>query len=232
MLAVLLLGFLVGIRHALEPDHVAAVTTLASRSASLADRIKVAAVWGSGHAASLMVLGGILIALGTTMPERVARGFEIVAGIVLISLGIDVLRRARRQRIHVHVHQHGDGARHLHVHAHPGETRHDPAAHEHNHVRRLLPRALAVGSLHGLAGSGALVLLSMQLLGSGLRALAYVACFAVGSILGMVAFSVVLSLPLVFAPRLLERTAGKLEAVLGFVTISIGCWMAVQAAAF
>lgn len=232
MLAILLLGFLVGVRHALEADHVAAVTTLASRSASLMDRVKVAAAWSSGHALSLVALGTVLIALGTTLPERVARGFEIAAAVVLIVLGIDVLRRARRRRIHVHVHQHGDGARHVHVHAHENEARHDPAAHQHDHVHGLLPRALAVGGIHGLAGSGALVLLPMQALGSGLWALAYVGCFAVGSILGMVAFAVVLSLPLSLSPRLVERAAGRLEAVLGVATIAIGGWMAVQAAAF
>jgi hypothetical protein len=86
--------------------------------------------------------------------------------------------------------------------------------------------------VHGLAGSGAIVLLSMQALGSGLWALAYVACFAVGCILGMVAFAVALSLPLAFSPRLVERVAGRLEVALGLVTIAIGGWMGVQAAAF
>jgi ABC-type nickel/cobalt efflux system permease component RcnA len=232
VLAVVLLGFLLGVRHALEADHVAAVTTLASRSASLADRVKLAAAWSSGHATSLLALGATLIALDTTLPERMARALEIVAAVVLIGLGIDVLRRARRRRIHVHVHQHGDGARHVHVHSHANESRHDPAAHEHDHARRLLPRALAVGGIHGLAGSGAVVLLSVQALGSGLWALAYVVCFAIGSILGMVAFTVVLSLPLTVSPPLVERAAAKLEPALGVASIAIGGWMAVQAAAF
>ncbi len=99
-------------------------------------------------------------------------------------------------------------------------------------MRGLLPRALAVGSLHGLAGSGALVVLSMQMMGSGLRALVYVVCFAVGSIVGMVAFALVLALPFRISPRLLDRFAGRLEAVVGLATIGIGGWMAVQAAAF
>lgn len=232
LLTVLVLGLLVGMRHALEADHIAAVTSLASRSASLADRIKVAAVWGGGHALSLMILGGVLVALGTTLPERVARGFEIAAGVMLVALGADVLRRLRLRRIHFHVHRHADGARHLHAHAHQPEMRHDAAAHDHQHVRGLLPHALAVGGLHGLAGSGALVLLSMQMLGSGARAIAYVICFAIGSIAGMVAFSLALSLPFAISPRLLERVAGRLEAALGIATISIGCWMAVHAAAF
>lgn len=233
VLTVLVFGLLVGMRHALEADHIAAVTSLASRSASLADRIKIAAVWGGGHALSLMILAGVLVALGTTLSERVARGFEIAAGFMLIALGIDVLRRLRQRRIHFHVHQHTGGTRHLHAHAHQPETRHDAAAaHNHQHISGLLPRALAVGGIHGLAGSGALVLLSMQMSGSGARAIAYVICFAIGSIFGMVAFSLALAVPFAVSPRLLERVAGRLEVVLGIATISIGCWMAVQAAAF
>lgn len=233
MLTVLVLGLLVGMRHALEADHIAAVSSLASRSASLGERIKVAAVWGGGHALSLMILGGVLVALGTALPERVARGFEIAAGFMLIALGIDVLRRLRQRHVHFHVHQHADGARHLHAHAHQPEIGHDAAAaHHHQHVRGLLPRALAVGGMHGLAGSGALVVLSMQMVGSGARAVAYVLCFAIGSIVGMMALSLALALPFALRPRLLERVAGRLEVVLGVATISIGCWMAVQAAAF
>lgn len=232
MLTVLALGLLVGLRHALEADHIAAVTSLASGSGSLLERVKVAAIWGSGHAAALMILGGALVALGTALPEPVARGLEIAAGGMLIALGVDVLRRLRARRVHVHVHQHGDGVRHLHAHAHDATSHRAPAAHDHRHVRTLLPRALAVGGIHGLAGSGALVVLSMQTLGSGMLAVAYVACFAVGSILGMVAFSLMLTLPFALSPRLLELTAGRLEAAVGVVTISIGCWMALQAAAF
>lgn len=232
MLTVLVLGLLVGMRHALEADHLAAVTALASRSASLRDRVTIAAVWGSGHAASLTILGGILVALGTSLPAGVARAFEIAAGVVLIGLGLDILRRLRRNRFHFHVHQHADGVRHLHGHAHHAATLHTQSGHDHEHTRGALRRALAVGGLHGLAGSGALVLLSMQTSGSTMRAMVFVLCFAVGSILGMVACSLVLALPFAYSPRVLERTAGRLEALLGVATVTIGCWMAVQAAAF
>jgi sulfite exporter TauE/SafE len=231
MWTILLLGLLVGLRHALEADHIAAVTSLAGTSRSLRQRVQIAALWGSGHAAALTLLGGALVALGAALPEPVARGFEIAAGCMLIGLGLDVLRRLRGCRIHLHVHQHDGGVRHLHVHAHPAHGAHDAAAHQHAH-RQVLPRALLVGGIHGLAGSGALVLLSMRMLGSGWQAVAYVLCFAVGSILGMVAFSLVLTLPFALSPRLLERAAGRIEAAAGIITITIGCWVALQAAAF
>jgi hypothetical protein len=232
VIALLVLGFLVGVRHALEADHLAAVASLATRSASMADKVKVAAAWGGGHAASLVLLGSALIILGVSLPESTSRGFELVAAAVLVALGVDVLRRVRRQRVHFHVHQHDGGGRHVHAHAHGGEGAHDRSRHAHEHARGLLPRALAMGGLHGLAGTGALVLVSLQLLDSGLEAFAYIVTFAVGSILGMVAFSLALSLPLAWSPRLLEASAGRLEATLGVVTIALGCWMAVRAAAF
>jgi len=230
VIALLALGFLVGVRHALEADHLAAVASLATRSASLLDKVKVAAAWGGGHAASLLLLGALLLLLGVSLPESASRGFEFLAGVVLVGLGIDVLRRLRKQRIHFHVHRHGGGARHLHAHAHADDGAHAVSDHAHAHARGLLPRALVIGGLHGLAGSGALVLVSMQLLGSGVEALAYVLLFALGSILGMVAFSVALSMPFAWSPRLLEASAGRLEATLGVITIGIGCWMAYTSA--
>ncbi|MEW6270011.1 MAG: sulfite exporter TauE/SafE family protein, partial [Thermodesulfobacteriota bacterium] len=139
----------------------------------------------------------------------------------------------RARRIHFHVHRHGDGAPHLHAHAHDRDTgSHEHSAHAHQHRATSLPRALAIGTLHGLAGSGALVLVALPMLGSPAQALLYVASFALGSVAGMVLFSLVLSLPLAWCPRLLQASAGKLEAALGVATIAIGGWMALQAAAF
>jgi len=133
--------------------------------------------------------------------------------------------------VHLHVHQHDDGPRHLHLHTHHGEAvKHHESSHAHDHAPSLLPRALAVGSLHGLAGSGALVLVSLPLLDSGLQAFAYVVTFALGSILGIVLFSLALSFPLAWSPRVLQVSAGRVEAALGVTTFAVGCWMVVQAA--
>ena len=232
MSAILLLGFLLGVRHALEADHVAAVATLATRSHRLRDTVTVAAWWGTGHAAALIVLGSILVVVGVSLPDGLARFFEAIVGLVLVALGLDVLRRLRSKRVHFHVHAHGDAIPHVHAHAHEGDVDHDLARHDHAHPRGLLARSLAVGSLHGLAGSGALVLLSMESAGSPAQALAYLVLFAVGSVVGMVLFSVAISLPLRLSSRWLERTAGGLEATLGLVSIVLGLWIAVRAAAF
>jgi ABC-type nickel/cobalt efflux system permease component RcnA len=232
MTALLLFGFLLGVRHALEADHVAAVASLATRSSSMANTMRVAAAWGAGHTAALLVFGAILLGLDASLPQGASRALEAAVGVMLVVLGADVLRRWRRKRIHLHAHRHDDGRHHLHLHAHEEEAAHDPAHHRHEHVRGLLPRALVVGSVHGMAGTAGLTLLSLQALHSLGWALVYLALFGLGSILGMVLFSLLISLPLRMSARYLDWASGGLEAALGAVTVALGCWVALQAMGF
>jgi cytochrome c biogenesis protein CcdA len=227
--SLLTLGFLLGIRHALEADHVAAVASLATRASSARESAKLAALWGAGHASMLTLVGGAVVLLGAAVPAGVSRLFEAAAGVLLALLGADVLRRARRRHVHFHVHRHDHGVRHLHVHSHAGEPEtHDPARHRHQHPQGLLARALLVGSVHGLAGSAALVVVSLQAVKSVPAAIAYMAVFGVGSVLGMVLFSMVIALPLRLRSGHLERAARGLEAALGAVSVALGLWIAFQ----
>jgi sulfite exporter TauE/SafE len=230
MTTLLILGFFLGVRHALEADHVAAVASLATRSSSLVNTVRVAAAWGVGHTMTLMVFGSILLALDASLPPEAGRILECAVGVMLVVLGVDVLRRLHRKRIHLHVHRHDDGIHHFHAHAHDEKRLHDPARHEHDHVSGLLPRALLVGGVHGMAGTAALTLLSLQTLHSVGWAFVYLALFGVGSILGMVLFSMVISLPLRFSARHLIWASNGLQVALGVVTLLLGCWIAVQAA--
>jgi ABC-type nickel/cobalt efflux system permease component RcnA len=232
MTALLLFGFLLGVRHALEADHVAAVASLATRSSSVGNTMRVAAAWGAGHTVALLVFGSILLGLDASLPEGAGRVLEATVGLMLVLLGADVLRRWRQKRIHLHAHRHDDGRRHLHFHAHEEEAAHDSAHHRHEHVRGLLPRALLVGSVHGMAGTAGLTLLSLQALHSVGWALVYLAIFGIGSILGMVLFSILISLPLRMSARYLDWAAGGLEAALGVVTVALGCWVTLQAVVF
>src|SRR5262245_32667450 len=111
-LPVFVLGFLMGVRHAFEADHLAAVASLATRSRTLRGGVWQGALWGLGHTLTLLLVGGACLLLGRGVPERWAAGLELLVGVMLLVLGADVLRRSRRQRVHVHVHQHGDGTRH------------------------------------------------------------------------------------------------------------------------
>lgn len=232
MIAILLVGFLLGLKHALEADHVAAVAALAARGGGLRDTIRVALSWSTGHAATLILLGSALVVFGAALPEPLTRGFEALVGVVLAGLGVDVLRRLWQRRIHVHVHEHGERSRHLHFHTHEHETAHPARAHEHGHPRGVLVRSLAVGGLHGLAGSGALVLLSLQQAGSTARALAYLVLFSLGSIAGMVAFSTAISLPLRSSARWAARASSGVEAALGATSVGLGVWIALRSAGF
>jgi cytochrome c biogenesis protein CcdA len=231
LLSLLTLGFLLGVRHALEADHVAAVASLATRSSSPSQTARLAAAWGAGHAVMLILVGGLVVTLGWSLPVGLARVFEAAAGLLLVVLGIDVLRRLRHQSVHFHVHRHDGGIQHLHAHAHAGEPAgaHDPAAHRHEHPKRLLLRALLVGSVHGVAGSAALVVLSLQAVSSSARALAYIVVFGAGAVAGMILFSLVIAMPLRVKSRHLERASRHLETALGAASVLIGTWIAVNA---
>jgi cytochrome c biogenesis protein CcdA len=143
-----------------------------------------------------------------------------------------VLLRLRRRRVHFHLHRHDAGVHHLHAHAHAGDPaqEHDPARHEHEHPSGLLLRALLVGSVHGMAGSAALVVLSLQAVSSTGAALAYMALFGVGAVTGMVLFSVAIALPLRLRSRHLEKASRGLEAALGAASVMIGLWVVVRSA--
>jgi sulfite exporter TauE/SafE len=230
LVSLLALGFLMGVRHALEADHVAAVASLATRSRSARDSVKLAALWGCGHALMLIACAGLLAAVGATLPPSVTQGLEALAGVVLVALGVDVLRRWRSKRVHFHVHEHGDGVRHLHAHAHQGETgTHDPSRHVHAHLAGVPLRALVVGSVHGLAGSGALVVLALQAAATAAHALLYVILFGLGTILGMTLFSLAIALPMRWQTRHLTWASRGLELTVGMVSVVLGLRIAVQA---
>jgi ABC-type nickel/cobalt efflux system permease component RcnA len=221
MTTVLTFGFLIGLRHALEADHVAAVASLATTSRSLRQSVRLGAAWGLGHALTLLVVGGVLLASGKALPPGVAHWLEVVVGVMLIGLGADVLRRLIRQRVHFHSHRHGRLV-HFHAHSHAGEGDHATSAHAHDHGLALSVRALIVGLVHGLAGSALLTLLTAQAVDSLWQGLAYIVLFGMGSIVGMAALSCAISVPLRFAARHLTWAYNGLGAVMGLFTAGLG----------
>ena len=228
--SVLLLGFMIGMRHALDADHVAAVASLATRSQSLSDTVRQGAFWGLGHTAMLFLFGTVVLTLDAVVPERLAHGLEFLVGLMLILLGIGVLRRVIKERIHFHAHRHVNGAIHFHAHSHAGEKGHDPAQHHHDHSRDLPLRALFVGSMHGMAGSAALILLTLQAVDTPGQGLLYIALFGAGSILGMLGLSAVIAIPLCVSgmgQRLTWLHMG-LQATIGIVTMAMGTTLAYQ----
>ena len=225
-ISLLSLGFLLGMRHALEADHMAAVASLATRSTSVSDTVRQGAVWGMGHTLTLFVFGSMVLLMDSMIPQRLAQGLEFAVGVMLVLLGIDVLRRVIHERVHFHVHRHDNDSCHFHAHSHAGEEGH-PAIHRHLHpTRTAFPlRALFVGVMHGMAGSAALILLTLQTVDSPWTGMFYIALFGFGSIAGMAALSAVIAVPLRYSASGLTRLHHGLQIVIGSVTLVVGSMM-------
>ncbi len=208
-------------RHALEADHVAAVASLATRGRSVRDIVRLGATWGLGHTLTLFAVGSAVLILGAQLPENIAAMLELAVGIMLVALGADVLRRIVRDRIHFHAHRH-DGDVHLHAHSHADEATRAASAHDHAHRSSLSFRALLVGAMHGMAGSAALVLLTLGTLQSIWLGMLYMALFGLGSMAGMAVLSLAISVPLRFAARRLTWAYNGLSLAVGVTTIGLG----------
>jgi high-affinity nickel permease len=222
MFGVLGLGFLLGMQHALEADHIAAVSSIAARRTDVRDIVKHGLTWGLGHTLTLFVFASAAIVLGHAIPEHFARPLETAVGFMLVGLGAHVLWRLWRDRVHFHRHRHGDGTEHIHVHSHVNEViPHRNSAHLHQHGFRW--RALLVGLMHGMAGSAALLLLAVSKVANPLYGMFYVLLFGLGSMLGMGALSMVIAVPLAASARWLTWANRSLQGLVGIVTVAIGC---------
>jgi high-affinity nickel permease len=221
MFGLLGLGFLLGMQHALEADHIAAVSSIAARRTDITDIVKHGLTWGLGHTLTLFVFAGAAILLGHAIPQSLARPLESAVGIMLVGLGSHVLWRLWRDRVHFHQHRHGDGTSHIHVHSHVNETiPHLESAHAHQHGFRW--RSLLVGLMHGMAGSAALLVLAVSQAASPAYGMLYVLLFGVGSMLGMGALSAVIAVPLAASARWLTWANRGLQGAVGAITVAIG----------
>jgi ABC-type nickel/cobalt efflux system permease component RcnA len=219
-------GFVLGLRHALDPDHVVAVTAMASARAGLRRTSLVGAFWGLGHALSLGLAGSAILALRLTVPAAVAEGLEGAVGVMLVALGVVAVRRALRWRLHAHPHAH-DGRTHVHFHAHaPGRAH----AHGHPHLLGGGLRPFLVGLVHGLAGSAGLALLALGAAPTVAAGLAYVAIFGLGSIAGMLVLSALLSLPLRYLETRYAAWHRGVQLAAGAVSVVFGLWVVAERA--
>lgn len=215
------LGFLLGMQHAIEADHIAAVSSIASRRTSVSEIVRHGLTWGLGHTITLFLFAGAAILLGHAIPESLSRPLETAVGIMLVALGSNVLWRMWQDRVHIHQHRHADGTVHLHLHSHAGEA--SPRAgdvHAHEHGFRW--RTLLVGLMHGMAGSAALLVLAVSQASSPLVGVTYVLLFGLGSMIGMGALSAAIAFPLAISARYLIWANRGLQLLVGVVTIVIG----------
>jgi high-affinity nickel permease len=221
-LTLLGVGFLLGIRHALDADHLAAVSTVLAERPSLSASGAVGLWWGVGHTLTLLMIGGVVL----IWRIRVPAGFETIAesgvALLLIVLGGSLARKLYRERWHVHSHQH-DGERHVHLHSHRRQK-----DHRHPHWMTDSLRPLCIGMAHGLAGSAALMLIVLSTtrdVGSGLLS---IAVFGVGSIAGMVVIGLTISLPLICSLTVSRRLFVALQGMASVASVGVGVWMLVK----
>ena len=251
VLVILLFGFVLGMRHATDPDHVVAVSTIVSREHSLAKSALVGAFWGLGHTVTILFVGAAIILFNLTISPRVGLTMELCVGLMLIVLGVLNLSGASKwlsekfspahPRVsgeHVHLHEHDS---HIHYHWHS----HQPA--KEHHSDSLTPpkwmsspfsklgwfhtlRPFLVGIIHGLAGSAAVALLVLATIKNPSWAVIYLLIFGVGTIAGMVLITTAMSVPFSYAGtrfawlnRGLVTGSGVLSLIFGlFVTYHIG----------
>lgn len=237
LVSLLGLGFFLGLRHALDADHLAAVATLIGQGQPLRRAARIGVLWGLGHTAALLAAALLMVVFRIQVPESVAAWFELgVAGLLLL-LALQLIRSILRgDRLELHAHRHGGHHHsHPHLHPHPGTTPGGASALIHEELPPAGPlpdhgpapgglRPFLIGILHGLAGSAALLLLTLATVTDPGQALLFVVVFGIGSIGGMLAMSSVLSLPLVVAGRYSERIFRMVQVliVLGTIWVSLG----------
>ncbi len=225
LIGLLGLGLILGLRHALDPDHIAAVSTIVSESRSVRRSSLIGTCWGLGHTMSLLVAGVLVIALKIQISDRLALWMEFAVALMLILLGLKaVLKPLRGWRIHVHQHAHG-GSSHSHVHLHRPSEEH---AHQHRHLLRSGARPFLVGMVHGMAGSAALMILVLATIPSALAGLIYIAVFGLGSVGGMLIMSSLISLPFILTRQRFNVLSQGLQVAVGLFSLGFGLFLSWQ----
>jgi len=225
IVAVLAIGGLLGLRHAFEPDHLAAVSTLATRPGGrrLWSAARLGLIWGLGHTVTVGAVALLIIAVGIQLPAGLWPAAELLVAGLLILLGAMVIWRYARGRWHMHAHAHSPAAPHFHLHSHAA----DPS-HGHAHAAVDARRSLGFGVAHGLAGSGAIAALLVAAVPETMSRLVYFAAFSAGTIVGMLGVSLTLSVLVRFAAERGARWATYLHVGAAVGSVVVGVVLAQQ----
>jgi len=224
LLPIIGISLLLGVRHAFEPDHLAAVSTLASRpGVRFWSAGRLGLIWGLGHTVTIGAVALLVIALGLELPAALWPAAELLVATLLILLGALVIWRYVRGRWHIHAHGHTGAPPHFHLHSHASDS-----THGHAHATVDARRSLGFGVAHGLAGSGAIAALLVAAAPDATSRLAYFAAFGAGSIIGMLGVSMTLALLVRFAAERGARWATILHVGAAVGSVAAGVVLAQQ----
>jgi ABC-type nickel/cobalt efflux system permease component RcnA len=220
---VLLVSLLLGLRHATDPDHLAAVTTLiASEKRNRARKARLMGLfWGLGHGTTLVLVGLPLVLVGRYLPEIVQQVAEVAIGCIIVLLGARLLLRWRRGLFHAHAHRHDGGTLHRHVHSHEASLAHD---HAHAVPLRTPFSFYGIGLVHGIGGSGGLTLLLLSTLSNRAEATGALLLFAAGTAVSMTLLSTAFGLAISGGP--IGRNFERVAPVFGVMSAVFGAWYA------
>ena len=248
LLTIVALGFILGMRHATDPDHVIAVSTIVTREHNVRRSAVIGAVWGLGHTLTILAVGGSIILFRITLPPRVGLAMELAVAVMLILLGLKNVRglfawSAERSGVAQgdgdcegpRYHAHGDYV-HLHQHPHTQSHPHDPQKNpvaamdrwfKHYGLYQLM-RPLIIGIVHGLAGSAAIALLVLSTISNLRWAVAYLAVFGLGTVLGMMLITLTIGSTFAYSQKRFVRIGQHLGVAAGLVSIAFGLFIAYQ----
>lgn len=224
-LSVLGLGFILGLKHALDADHLVAVSTIVSDRRGFWSSSIVGALWGLGHTASLLTVGLIVIAFHFQIPDRIALAMEFSVALMLIFLGVNVLRKIKEgATFHLHTHEHDH---HLHVHPHLHDVKEGELPTRRHFSSKIDKKPIFVGMVHGMAGSAALMLVVLATIPSRTLALFYIGIFGLGSVGGMFLMSALIGLPFSYTANH-DRLNNIVRTAAGVISLCFGLFLAYQ----
>ena len=220
ILSILGLGFVLGLKHATDADHLIAVSTIVSERKGFWTSSVVGALWGFGHTVSLLVVGLLVVAFHFEIPDKVALAMEFCVALMLVALGANVLLKLwKGATLHLHVHEH-ESHQHAHLHFHePGKEE------THNHARPVGKKPFYVGMVHGMAGSAALMLLVLATIPSRIVGVLYISVFGIGSVGGMMIMSALIGIPFSITSKH-RRLTRTIQFASGFLSVCFGIFYA------
>jgi ABC-type nickel/cobalt efflux system permease component RcnA len=228
LLAVLVIALLLGLRHASDPDHLAAVSTLIASEPEDGTRRagRLGLSWGLGHALTLALFGLPIVLFSAYLPDSLQRGAELVVGLMIMFLAVRLLVRWRRGQFHAHPHRHGS-LEHRHLHPHDEGARHDHSHDPETRLGRSPLQAFGIGCMHGTGGSAGVGVLLLATIPGRAEAVAALVVLALGTALSMAVLSSTFGYAITRGPVLRRMLA--FAPAMGFVTLAFGAWYALGA---